>query len=195
MAYLEHLQAWEKLQAELRTETTGDGALQVVLGVIATASQIGASVGVPMILEGISQSEQARNAKKTAENSVSAAVIDAWHKLEQSALGCGAQITGHIERGYLGVVMDPVMKKDNVWGKTGILIRQVEPNTPAQKAGLQEGDLITEFNGQTSVDMLHLRWRIALSLPHTRVILGVIRNGYELQKTATVAPRPPQQPQ
>lgn len=51
--------------------------------------------------------------------------------------------TGRRSPGYLGVVLDDVTGTAR-----GALIKKVEPDTPAAKAGLKEGDLIGRFEGE-----------------------------------------------
>ncbi|WP_372591947.1 DegQ family serine endoprotease [Guyparkeria sp.] len=60
--------------------------------------------------------------------------------------------TGQVTRGYLGVLIQPVTDElarsfglDNT---RGALVAQVQPDTPAEKAGIESGDIIIEFNGK-----------------------------------------------
>ena len=60
--------------------------------------------------------------------------------------------TGHVSRGYLGVLIQDVDRNlAESFGLTqphGALVTQVMPDTPAEAAGLQTGDIIVRFNGQ-----------------------------------------------
>jgi serine protease Do len=53
---------------------------------------------------------------------------------------------------YLGVIIEPltddVRKETNVDAKEGVVIIEVAPNSPAEKAGLKHGDVITEVSGK-----------------------------------------------
>ncbi|MFW6020699.1 MAG: DegQ family serine endoprotease [Guyparkeria sp.] len=60
--------------------------------------------------------------------------------------------TGEVRRGYLGVIIQPVTdelaRSFGLDDTRGALVAQVQPDTPAAEAGLESGDIITEFNGK-----------------------------------------------
>ncbi len=60
--------------------------------------------------------------------------------------------TGEVRRGYLGVIIQPVTEElarsFDLDDTRGALVAQVQPDTPAAEAGLESGDIITEFNGK-----------------------------------------------
>jgi S1-C subfamily serine protease len=60
---------------------------------------------------------------------------------------------GHASHAYLGISytgMSPAMQQQyNLATDTGVLVTQVDPQGPAAKAGLQAGDIITQFDGKT----------------------------------------------
>jgi S1-C subfamily serine protease len=70
---------------------------------------------------------------------------------------------GKIRRGYIGVggqnvpVPRRIVRFHKMPMETGILVVSVEPNSPAQRAGLQEGDVILAYDGQPTpgIDDLH----------------------------------------
>jgi len=70
---------------------------------------------------------------------------------------------GRIRRGYIGVggqtakIHRRLVRYYNLPAETGMLIIGVEPGSPASRAGLREGDIVVEFNGQTiaGIDDLH----------------------------------------
>src|SRR5436189_1834582 len=70
---------------------------------------------------------------------------------------------GRIRRGYIGVAGQNaplhrmLVRSHDLPAATGILVVSIEPNSPAARAGLREGDLIVAFNDQAiaHVDALH----------------------------------------
>jgi serine protease Do len=88
---------------------------------------------------------------------------------------------GKVVRGYLGLLpqdVSPTLAKQfNVNQIGGALVGQVEPDTPAAKAGLRRGDVILSLNGQPVNSANDLRLRISQTAPGTTVKLGVSRDG------------------
>jgi S1-C subfamily serine protease len=70
---------------------------------------------------------------------------------------------GKIRRSYIGVggqnvkVHRRIIRFHGLAVEMGLLVVSVEPDSPAEKAGLQVGDIIVEFAGQpvTGIDALH----------------------------------------
>lgn len=60
--------------------------------------------------------------------------------------------TGHVSRGYLGVVIQDISRDlADAYGlprPAGALVSKVLPGSPAEKAGLKDGDVITQFNSR-----------------------------------------------
>ncbi|MGR6872952.1 DegQ family serine endoprotease [Pseudomonas sp. HK3] len=88
---------------------------------------------------------------------------------------------GVVSRGWLGVAIQEVDKNlaesFGLKKAAGALVSQVVHNGPAAAAGLQYGDIITEFNGKEvllSSDLPHLVGRVR---PGAKAVLNVIRNG------------------
>jgi serine protease Do len=88
---------------------------------------------------------------------------------------------GEVKRGYLGVGIQDLNKdmassfgfnQDN-----GILIGEVVNNGPADKAGIQAGDIVTKLNGKKLQDASQLRNQVADMAPGTSVELEVFRDG------------------
>lgn len=105
------------------------------------------------------------------------------------------QLTGpehKVSRGSIGVVFNAVPSPalTRVYGvKNGVVISEVRPGTPADKAGLQTGDAITAVNGKavkTGDELVNL---ISATKPGTKVDLTYVRNGQEKQAAVTVADR------
>lgn len=90
---------------------------------------------------------------------------------------------GRVVRGFLGIMIqdvNPALAEEfKVKSGKGALIGEVTPNGPAAKAGLQSGDVITQFNGKEVVDSRQLRLRVASTSPGTKVPVKVLRSGKE----------------
>ncbi len=91
---------------------------------------------------------------------------------------------GKVVRGQLGVWIQPVTpelaKEFNLPAdQSGALISQVLPKSPAEEAGLKEGDVVIEFNGKKVTDSRQLRLMVAQCPPKTKVTLRVLRDGKE----------------
>lgn len=88
---------------------------------------------------------------------------------------------GCVLRGYLGVEaqdLTPELAREfNLHGATGALICGVVPNSPAERAGLQVGDVITRFDGKEMYDARHMGLWVADSKPCQAVRVEVVRNG------------------
>ncbi|UCB53085.1 MAG: trypsin-like peptidase domain-containing protein [Candidatus Zixiibacteriota bacterium] len=86
---------------------------------------------------------------------------------------------GTVKRGYLGIypenLDETLYEKYN--RRTGVLVTEVVKGSPAQKAGLSDGDLIIEFGGTAVVDGSHIRELIKTEGAGTQVELKVLRNG------------------
>jgi serine protease Do len=100
---------------------------------------------------------------------------------------------GKVTRGYLGVdiqsLTPDLAQEFTLPDQKGALVTDTEPNTPAAKAGLKNGDVIREVNGKKIADSQQLRLMISETPPGTKVILQVLRseNGEKpVEKTVTV---------
>jgi serine protease Do len=70
----------------------------------------------------------------------------------------------------------------------GILVRDVFPDTPAAKAGLKAGDVITSVNGERVRSVGELRSKIAEKQPEKTLKLGLIRNKAALSVSVELPP-------
>lgn len=88
---------------------------------------------------------------------------------------------GKVSRGYLGVALQEVsadlQKTLGLSRVTGALVAQVNPDTPAAKAGLKESDVIVSVDGQKIERSGDLPPIIGATAPGTRVTLGIVREG------------------
>jgi len=101
---------------------------------------------------------------------------------------------GRVIRGYLGIrpqeVTDKIRQALKLSEGNGVLISEVLANTPAEKAGLEVGDVIVEVNGKPVKGVDEFRNLIASLKPGTEVVLSVYRNGRRLTKRAVLAEFP-----
>lgn len=88
---------------------------------------------------------------------------------------------GVITRGFLGVSLQPIdqdlAEAFNIETTQGALIVDVLEDSPAEKAGLRSGDIVTKMNGMTVQGPSQLRNDIVLLPPGTEVKLTINRNG------------------
>ena len=89
--------------------------------------------------------------------------------------------SGEVIRGYLGIVIQPLTadlaQSFGLEQTRGVLIAQISENSPAQQAGLKQGDIITAFQNQPVTDVGDFRNRVSLTTPGSRAQLTVIRDG------------------
>jgi serine protease Do len=99
---------------------------------------------------------------------------------------------GSYRRGYLGVALSdiPADMKDELKATQGILIRSVEKGMPAERAGIEPGDIVTEVDGAPVRNESHFREMIADKGPGATVTLKILRDGKPLTVRATLTNHP-----
>lgn len=101
---------------------------------------------------------------------------------------------GHVTRGYLGVgiqnVTPDLAGEFDLKEATGALVTEVTPDSPAAKAGFQDGDIVLKFDGKKVVNSSHLQLAVADTKPGTTVPVEVLRNGSRKTLKATVEQLP-----
>jgi len=102
---------------------------------------------------------------------------------------------GRVVRGYMGAGIQDVTadlaKGFGLKQPRGVAITQVEPGSPAEKAGLKAGDVVTALNGAPVQSANELRLRISQTAPGTTVKLGVVReDGSAAELPVTLAQLP-----
>jgi serine protease Do len=102
--------------------------------------------------------------------------------------------TGKATHAYMGVGTRPVTKElQQQYGlsrSSGLLIAEVAVNSPAAAAGLRQGDIIVEVNGQEIDDSGNLASLVRDMRPGDKVELLIDRDGTEQTVTVTLAERP-----
>jgi len=98
---------------------------------------------------------------------------------------------GRTKRGWLGVqiqsVTDEIAENLSLGNARGALVASVSPNSPAQKAGIQPGDVITTFDGKDVRKMRSLPAIVAETPVGKRVPVSLWRKGKEQALTVEVA--------
>ena len=97
---------------------------------------------------------------------------------------------GHVDHGYLGISMNDVTPENarffNLNDASGAIVAEVTPNSPAAKAGLKQGDVITGLNGQAISNGSALQVQVSEDAPGTKIALGVLRDGKPVTVDITV---------
>lgn len=101
---------------------------------------------------------------------------------------------GKVIRGYLGVsvqdITQTLAEHFELKDRKGALVAEVVPESPADEAGLENGDIITRFNGKPVNDARHLKLTVATVPPGEKVKTEVLRDGDEKTIEVTIAKRP-----
>jgi serine protease Do len=101
------------------------------------------------------------------------------------------RVSGRVERGRIGVQIDQVTRdvaeSIGLGRPQGALVRSVEAGSPAEKAGVEAGDIITKFNGQAIDRATDLPRLVGNTKPGSRVNLTVFRRGQLRDLGITVA--------
>jgi serine protease Do len=96
--------------------------------------------------------------------------------------------SGKVVRGWLGIYLQPLTpdlaKQFGIADEKGILVGDVIEDSPAEKAGIQRGDIILEFNGRKVEDPRSLRNMVSATKPDDEASVKLIREGQ--QKTVRV---------
>jgi serine protease Do len=104
-------------------------------------------------------------------------LISASHKVTRGSIGI------QFRQGLSGAV-------NRVYGfKNGVLVQQVQPGGPAEKAGLKPGDIVTTIDGRPIKDGDDLVNEIASRRPGSSVRLGYLRDGKPADTTVTIGDR------
>jgi serine protease Do len=104
------------------------------------------------------------------------------------------QKTGKVVRGYLGVsIQDLTPDLARYFGldqNQGVIVAEVAPGSPAEKAGLQRDDVIVSLNGQPIGEGGAFRTHVAMTNPGSTVKLGILRDGKNIEKEVAVGTLP-----
>jgi serine protease Do len=106
---------------------------------------------------------------------------------------------GKVTRAYIGVSIQEVSPElAKAFGEAeprGALVGDVSSGSPAEKSGLQKGDIIVALNGNPITDSNQLRMSISMMAPGATVNLKVMRNGSEHDMAVTLGVLPTEKEQ
>ena len=106
--------------------------------------------------------------------------------------------SGRVTRGRIGVQIDQVSKEVaesiGLGRPQGALVRGVEAGAPAEKAGIEAGDIITKFDGKAIEKSSDLPRLVGIVKPGTRATVTVFRRGATKDLSVTVAEVEPEKP-
>lgn len=104
---------------------------------------------------------------------------------------------GKVTRAYLGIVPQDVTpdiaKQFGQKEARGALVADVSAGSPAQKSGLERGDIILDVNGKPVADSNELRMTISMMAPDSDAKLKVLRNGSEREIVVRLDTMPTEQ--
>ena len=102
--------------------------------------------------------------------------------------------TGKVTRGFMGVsiqdITPDIAAAMKLNARTGALVGDVEPNSPAARAGLQPGDVIVELNEKPVTDSRELRLSVSSLAPGTQINMRVLRNAETKNVVMTLGDMP-----
>jgi serine protease Do len=102
--------------------------------------------------------------------------------------------TGKVTRGYLGLAPGDLnaalARQFKVPDIAGVLVQHVDAGSPADKGGVQQGDVVRTYNGQTVDNSDRFRSLVASTDPGTEVTLGILRDGRSLTLKLTLGEQP-----
>ncbi|MGX9966727.1 Do family serine endopeptidase [Roseomonas sp. F4] len=102
---------------------------------------------------------------------------------------------GSVSRGWLGVAMQPINEEMaqalRLPNPRGALVANVEPNSPAARAGLRPGDVVIGLEGRDVATPRDLALAVAEMAPDSRATLAVLRDGQRVEQAVTLGQREP----
>jgi serine protease Do len=97
---------------------------------------------------------------------------------------------GKVTRGWLGIgvqEMTPALEKSfGVKNNEGVLVADVYKGSPAEKAGIERGDVIVKYDGRNITDSKDLPRMVASTSVGKTVDVKLVRDGREMERNVTV---------
>jgi serine protease Do len=100
--------------------------------------------------------------------------------------------TGSVRRTYIGIDSEDV--SEFIRGlfnlpSTGVLVRDIFENSPAEEAGIQRGDLIVQFGNRQITGITDLQAALENARPGDAVVLGIFRDGVRIEISIVLSSR------
>ena len=104
---------------------------------------------------------------------------------------------GHVQYGFIGIALDE-LNKTLAEGMgldidRGVLVKEVRPDTPAERAGLQQSDVIVEFDGKPVRDDQRFRLMVGSTPVGSKVPMVIVRKNKRIEMKIEIAERPDDQ--
>ena len=98
--------------------------------------------------------------------------------------------SGKVTRGFLGIAPEDLTPalQTQYGQKDGALVRDVQLDSPAGKAGIEAGDIVTAFDGKPVHGEVSLREAISATPPGKTVTMRYVRDGLSSTASATLGP-------
>ena len=90
---------------------------------------------------------------------------------------------GRVRRAWLGIageevlVPGPVAQREGLAAPRGVLVRGVEPESPAARAGLRPGDILVALGGKPVASVADLHRALSSDAIGTEHTVGILRSG------------------
>ncbi len=101
---------------------------------------------------------------------------------------------GKVVRGYLGIgiqdLNQDLAKSFGIKESKGALVSDVKEDSPADQAGLRQGDVITGYQGSPVEDAVALQRMVTRTTVGSKVAVKVMREGHEKELAVTIAEQP-----
>jgi S1-C subfamily serine protease len=117
------------------------------------------------------------------------AVLPALTRAQDPETATPSNRSSQSQRGWLGITAESTSQGAE---HEGAIVRQVAPNSPAAKAGLKRGDIVTKVDNRAISDFEDLLNALSQHKSGQKVNLQVIHNGQQKQTTITLGQRPNQ---
>jgi serine protease Do len=101
---------------------------------------------------------------------------------------------GKVVRGYLGIgiqdLNQDLAKSFGVTHMKGALVTDVKEDSPADHAGLHQGDVITSYQASPVEDAVALQRLVTKTVVGSNVPMKIVRDGHEKELTVTIGEQP-----